>query len=58
MTKKKYRVWAKMTSWSYIDVETEDGNEAIAIGKNTDGGEFTSVDEGDWEVMYAEPIDK
>ena len=38
--KKKYRVWAKMTSYSYLDVEAESEDEAINIANETDGGEF------------------
>ena len=48
----KYRVWAKMTNYAYLDVEAEDENEALAIAENTDGGEFISSDEGNWEIIY------
>ncbi len=47
----KYRVWAKMTTYSYLDVEAESPDEAFNIAKETDGGEFISSEEGgDWEV--------
>lgn len=53
--KKKYRVWAKMTSYSYLDVEAKSEDEAINIANETDGGEFiptTSEDSaGDWKIL-------
>lgn len=46
----KYRVWAKMTSYAYLDVEADCVDEAETIANNTDGGEFISTEDGDWEV--------
>ena len=49
---KTYRVWAKTTSWAYLDVEAEDEEEAYRIADSTDGGEFIGSDvDGDWEVQ-------
>ena len=48
---KKFRVWAKMTSYAYLDVEAETAEEAYQIADSTDGGEFISDEfKGDWEV--------
>lgn len=49
----KYRVFAKMTSYAYLDVEAETGEEAKEIAENTDGGEFISTEDGDWEIENA-----
>lgn len=46
----KYRVWAKMTTYSYLDVEADCVDEAETIAKNTDGGEFITTNDGNWEV--------
>ena len=51
MTKQKYRVWAKITDYAYLDVEAESAEEAEKIARETDGGEFTSDGKyGDWEI--------
>lgn len=55
-TKAKYRVWAKMTTYSYIEVEAGSESEAISIAEDTDGGEFITSDDGDWEITEAELI--
>ena len=47
----KYRVWAKMISYSYLEVEAESKEEAEAIAEETDGGEFIPTDDGDWELI-------
>ena len=57
MANKKYRVWAKMTSYAYIEVEAENASEARSIAEDTDGGEFISSEDGDWEITEAEEID-
>ena len=49
--KKTYRVWAKITSYAYLDVEAESESEAISIGEKTDGGEFIPTHDGDFEIM-------
>ena len=47
----KFRVWAKMTSYAYIDIEADTKEEAEKIAEDTDGGEFISGDDGDWEIL-------
>ena len=52
-----YRVWAKMTTYCYLDVEAEDAYEANEIAENTDGGDFIEDSDpynGDWEIMESE----
>ena len=46
----KYRVWATVTSYCYVDVEAETPEDAIMIAEKLDGGEFTNTDEGDWRI--------
>jgi len=47
-----YRVWAKMTTYCYLDVEAEDAYEANEIAEKTDGGNFIDdSDSDDWEIM-------
>lgn len=48
---KSFRVWAKMTSYAYLDVKANSKEEAEKIAEDTDGGEFISTNEGDWEIM-------
>lgn len=49
--KKTYRVWAKTTSWAYLDVKAANEIEAYNIASETDGGIFINDDsKGDWEV--------
>lgn len=51
--KKKFRVWATYQSDCYLDIEAEDKDEAYAIAKNTDGGDFTpndDIDNDSWEI--------
>lgn len=47
-----YRVWAKMTTYCYIDVEAEDEDAALEFAEDADGGDFINSDTGDWEIMY------
>ena len=49
---KTYRVWAKITSYAYIDIEAESAQEAEFMAENTDGGDFIpSENDGDWEII-------
>lgn len=49
----KYRVFAKMTSYAYLDVEAETSEKAKEIAESTDGGEFINTEDGDWEIDEA-----
>lgn len=56
----KYRVWAKMSTDAYLDVEAEDEDEARNIAEEADGGDFIPDDDpysGDWEITDVEPLD-
>lgn len=59
MAKKKkiFRVYAKVVTYSYLDVEADDKDEAEEIAENTDGGDFIADDEttkGDFVVAPEE----
>lgn len=55
--KKKYRVRAISTYYSYAVVEAYSEAEALDIAEEMDGGDFISEDyEGDWEVNVVEEI--
>ena len=48
---KKFRVWAKCTSWCYLDVDADSEEDALEIGRETDGGEFIPTEDGDWSTI-------
>lgn len=54
---KKFRVYAKMTEWLYLDVEAESKEKAIYLAEVEDGAFFTSEQIGDWEIQDAEEIE-
>ena len=52
-----YRVWAKMVTYAYLDVEAESEDEAVEIAYDADGGDFiedTDPYSGSWEIMEEE----
>ncbi len=55
---KKFRVWAKNVSFSYVEIEAKNEEEAVAKGDDIDGGDFRE-DEGSgyWEVFEAEELE-
>ena len=48
--KKKYKVFAKVTTYNYLEVEAKDEEEARQIAEDADGGEFTECPDADWEI--------
>lgn len=47
-----YRVWAKATSYLYLDVEADSVDEALDIAEDTDGSAFIErVSDSDWEML-------
>jgi len=47
-----YRVWAKMTSYCYLDVEADSVEDALNYAENADGGDFIEDPaSGDWEML-------
>lgn len=55
--KDTYRVYAEVSTRCYLDVEADSEDEALEIGKDADGGDFISEEEGgDWRVYQADKI--
>ena len=55
---KRYKVFAKMTTYLYVHVDADYAVDAIAIAKDMDGGEFIPLNqgivaEGDWKIIDA-----
>ena len=52
---KTYRVWARMTTYCYLEVEAESKEEALNIAYEEDGGCFVEDDGpygcGSWDIM-------
>lgn len=53
----KFRVWAKLISYCYLDVEAEDEDKAKEIAEEVDGGEFHDDGFGDWKWGDVAPLD-
>ena len=54
---KTYRVWAKMTTYLYIDIEAEDAESAVAEAEDIDGGVFINDEfSGDFEIVGADEL--
>lgn len=48
----KFRVWAKMIEYAYLDVEAPDKEIALEIAEETDGSYFHgSATDVDWEFV-------
>ena len=56
----KYRVWAKVDSVVYLDVEANSREEAWRIADNTDGGDF--IDDGNypggWKMCNVDSVEE
>lgn len=51
---KKYIVYAKMTSYCYVEVEANSPYDAELVAEEKDGADFTPSDmpyDGDWEIV-------
>lgn len=49
----KYRVWANSVSLVYLDVEAASEEDAIAIAKEADDGDFKDIGPGYFELTDA-----
>ena len=50
MALKVYRVWAESVSNVYLDVAAESKEEAYRIADEANGGEFTNMGTGGWNM--------
>lgn len=54
---KKFKVTASSISYYTIEVEAENEDEAWALGREADGGDFAPDGEGDWEIYAVTEIE-
>ena len=47
---KKFTVTATMYTKLVCEIEAESYDEAWALARETDGGQFTALPDGDWEI--------
>ena len=57
-TSKRYKVFAKMSTYLYVYVDANSNDEAMEIARDMDGGEFIPFDQGivadgNWEIVDA-----
>jgi hypothetical protein len=52
----KYLVTATMYTKLVCEVEAHSMDEAWAIAKETDGGAFEALPDGDWEILDVEEV--
>jgi hypothetical protein len=57
MKKKIFNVVAKSISYYDLEVEAHTKEEALEIGKNTDGGSFAYDDNGSWDIVEAYEVE-
>lgn len=51
----KYTIWAKQTSYLFVEVEADSFEEAAEMYEDIDGGDFTEeISTADWELAYIE----
>jgi hypothetical protein len=53
---KKYKVWAKSTTYLYAYVEAEDDHQAWDKALAMDGSEFIGHTDGDWDIESTEEV--
>ena len=46
----KFRITATYETYCYLDVEADTLEQALDTAHNTDGGDWTNVDYGDWHI--------
>jgi hypothetical protein len=46
----KFRAVATYTSYCEVIIEAESEDEAFEIAQSMDGGDFTPIDGGDWDI--------
>ena len=52
----KYLVTATMYTKLVCEVEADSLDEAWAIAKETDGGSFTALPDGDWDISDVQEV--
>ena len=52
---KTFKVTATMYTKLVCEIEANDIDEAWAIARETDGGAFTALPDGDWDILDVQP---
>lgn len=52
----KYTVIAKMYTTLVCEIEAENEFQAWQLAKEKDGGEFTALPDGDWEIYDVQEV--
>jgi len=52
----KYKVTASSLSYYTLEIEAESEDEALAIGKDTEGGSFKALGGADWVITNVELV--
>lgn len=47
---KKFRITASYETYLYLDVVADTLEQALQVAEDSDGGEWTEYDHGDWEI--------
>lgn len=55
---KKFKVTATMYTKLVCEIEANSLDEAWEIAKETDGGSFTALPDGDWEILDVKEMSK
>ena len=53
---KTYKVTASFISYCHAEIEAESQEEAEAIARNMDGGDFIPAESDDWEIESVEEV--
>ena len=53
---KKYKVWARSTTYLYAYVEAEDYEQAQEQANELDGSTFIEKGDGDWDIYSVEEV--
>ena len=53
---KKFKVTATMYTKLVCEIEAETMDEAWTIARETDGGQFTALPDGDWEIYAVQEL--
>jgi hypothetical protein len=56
MVMKKYKVWARSTTYLYAYVEAEDYEQAQEQANELDGSTFIEKGDGDWDIYSVEEV--
>ena len=53
---KKFMAVAEMVTYCTVEIEAETADEAFAIAKSMDGGDFEATDSGAWQIIEVNEV--